>query len=60
VREVQDHQAQGQSHGHLRQPQAQAASGLKIVTRVGHPGGTQKNRRKQEFMLDKIQLGLIK
>ncbi len=28
VREVQDHQAQGQSHGHLREPQAQAASGL--------------------------------
>jgi hypothetical protein len=28
VREVQDHQAQGQSHGHLREPEAQAASGL--------------------------------
>jgi hypothetical protein len=25
---VQDHQAQGQSHGHLREPEAQAAPGL--------------------------------
>ena len=29
VREVQDHQAQGQSHGHLRKPQAQAETRLK-------------------------------
>ena len=29
VREVQDHQAQGQSHVHLREPQAQAAPGLR-------------------------------
>ena len=34
VREVQDHQAQGQSHGHLRKPQAQAETRLK--------GGTEK------------------
>ena len=29
VREVQDHQAQGQSHGHLRKPQAQAETRLR-------------------------------
>ena len=29
MREVQDHQAQGQSHGHLREPQAQAETRLK-------------------------------
>ena len=29
VREVQDHQAQGQSHGHLRKPQTQAETRLK-------------------------------
>jgi hypothetical protein len=26
---MQDHQAQGESHGHLREPQAQAETGLK-------------------------------
>ena len=28
VREVQSHQAQGKSHGHLREPEAQTAPGL--------------------------------
>ena len=40
VREVQDHQAQGQSHGHLREPQAQAETGLTLKLEVLKEYGT--------------------